>query len=128
MAVALAVVVGGGFGALSRYGVDTWIEHRVESLFSWATFVINVSGCFAVGFLIAALGDRQRAPEWLRIGLVVGFCGGFTTFSTFGQEALDLVEARDVALAMAYVAASVLVGTLAVLLGVQLGRAVRLSP
>ena len=124
MALALAVAVGGGFGALSRYGVDRWIERHLESVFPWATFTINVTGCFAVGFLITALVDRQRAPEWLRIGLVVGFCGGYTTFSTFGQEALELVEARQAAVAGFYVAASVLVGILAVLFGARLGRLV----
>lgn len=89
MFIALAVCLGGAVGALSRYGLDTWIERRSDSLFPWATFVINVSGCFAVGFIIAALVDRHRAPQWLRTGLVIGVCGGYTTFSTFAQETLD---------------------------------------
>jgi CrcB protein len=122
MAVALAVALGGALGALSRYGIDVWIERSVEALFPWSTFVVNVSGCFAVGFVIAALVDRHRTPEWLRIGLVMGFCGGYTTFSTFGQETLDLVEARDLAVAAAYVTASVLLGVVAVFVGARLGR------
>jgi CrcB protein len=124
MAVAFAVGFGGALGALSRYGVDTWIERHAESVFPWATFAINISGCFAVGFLIAALVDRHRAPEWLRIGLVVGFCGGYTTFSTFGHETLDLVETRAVAIAASYIAASVGLGVVAVLVGSKLGRLV----
>ena len=124
MAVALVVVLGGAFGALSRYGVDEWIERRVESSFPWSTFVINTSGCFAVGFVIVALVDRHRAPEWLRVGLVVGFCGGYTTFSTFAQETLDLVEARDTWMAIASVTASVLVGVAALLAGTRVGRLV----
>ena len=55
MVVALAVGLGGAVGALSRYGLDAAIERRTESVFPWATFVINVSGCLAVGFVIAAL-------------------------------------------------------------------------
>jgi fluoride exporter len=124
MSVALAVGLGGAAGALSRYGLDTFIERRSESVFPWATFVINVSGCLAVGFLIAALVDRHHAPQWLRTGLVVGFCGGYTTFSTFGQETLDLVEARDVTIAVLNVTASVVLGVLAVLAGNRLGRLV----
>jgi CrcB protein len=124
MGVALAVAVGGAFGAVSRYGVDALVERRSESLFPWSTFVINLSGCFAVRFLIAAIVDRQRAPQWLRVGLVVGFCGGYTTFSTFAQETLDLVEARDVGLAVASVVASVVLGVLAVFVGMKLGRLV----
>jgi len=124
MVVALAVGLGGAIGALSRYGLDAAIERRTESVFPWATFVINVSGCLAVGFIIAALVDRQRAPQWLRVGLVVGFCGGYTTFSTFAQEAFDLVQERDVAIAVAAVAANVVLGLLAVLVGTRLGRLV----
>ena len=122
MAVSLGVAIGGALGALSRYGVDTWVERRSDSLFPWATFLINVSGCFAVGFIVAALVDRHRAPEWMRIGLVVGFCGGYTTFSTFAQETLDTLEARDVATAALYVSASIAVGLGAVLAGTRLGR------
>ena len=124
MVVAFAVAIGGAFGALSRYGVDTWIEQRSESLFPWATFVINMTGCFAVGFLIAAVVDRHNAPQWLRTGLVVGFCGGYTTFSTFAQESLDLIQARDIAIAAAYLAASVGIGIVAVLVGTRVGRLV----
>jgi len=124
MGVALAVALGGAFGAVSRYGVDAWVERRAESTFPWSTFAINVSGCFLVGFVIAALVDRQRAPQWLRVGLVVGFCGGYTTFSTFAQETLDLVETREVGIAVASVLASVVFGVLAVLLGMRLGRVV----
>ena len=124
MAIAFAVALGGSLGALSRYGVDTWIEQRSESLFPWATFVINMTGCFAVGILIAAIVDRHNAPQWLRTGLVVGFCGGYTTFSTFAQESLDLIEARDVVIAATYVVASVGIGIVAVLVGNRVGRLV----
>jgi len=124
MAIAFAVAFGGSLGVLSRYGVDTWIERNTESLFPWATFIINMTGCFAVGFLIAAVVDRHNAPQWLRTGLVVGFCGGYTTFSTFAQESLDLIEARDIAIAAAYLAASVGIGIVAVLIGTKVGRLV----
>jgi fluoride exporter len=122
--VVLAVGIGGGLGAVSRYGLDRLIEHRVDSAFPWATFAINISGCFAVGFLIAAVVDRHRAPHWLKVGLTIGFCGGYTTFSTFAQESLDLIEARDIAIAFASIGASVLLGVLAVLAGIKIGRLV----
>ena len=124
MPLVLAVGLGGGIGAISRYSVDRLIEHRVDSVFPWATFVINLSGCFAVGFIIAAVVDRHRAPQWLKVGLTIGFCGGYTTFSTFAQESLDLIEARDFAVVFASIAASVLLGILAVLAGIKVGRLV----
>ena len=124
MSVVVSVAVGGAFGAISRYGLDRVIEQRTESSFPWSTFAINVSGCLLVGFLIAAIVDRGSAPEWLRAGLVVGFCGGYTTFSTFGQETLDLMEANESVVAVLYVTASVVVGVLAVLAGTRLARLV----
>jgi CrcB protein len=124
MSLVLAIALGGAAGALGRYGVDSLIERRSDSLFPWATFTINMTGCLVVGFVIAALVDRHRAPAWLRAGLVIGFCGAYTTFSTFAQETLDLLEARDIAVAVASVAGSVALGVLAVLVGVRLGRLV----
>jgi len=124
MSVILGVTVGGALGALSRYGIDTFVERRTEAVFPWATFLINVSGCLAVGFLIAAIVDRHRAPEWLRVGLVLGFCGGYTTFSTFAQEALDLLETGKGAVAFAAIAANVLLGLAAVFVGLRIGRLV----
>jgi CrcB protein len=122
MPVALAIALGGALGALGRYAVDALIERRTESVFPWATFTINMTGCLAVGFLVAALVDRHRAPTWLRAGLVVGFCGGFTTFSTFAQETLDLTESRHVVVAATTVSISVALGLLAVYVGARLGR------
>jgi CrcB protein len=117
----LAVALGGAFGAVARYGLDRLIERRSDSLFPWSTFAINISGCLVIGAAIAALVDRHHTPAWVRTGLVVGVVGGFTTFSTFAQEALDLFEAH-VATAFAYVLSSVAVGIVAVFVGSRLGR------
>ena len=124
MTLVLAVAGGGAFGAVSRYGVDAFIEQRTESVFPSATLLINVSGCLAVGFIIAALVDRHDAPRWLRAALVVGFCGGYTTFSTFAQETLDLLEEGRGLSAFMTVAASVVLGLAAVWAGARLGRLV----
>ena len=117
----VAVALGGAFGAVARYGVDRVIERRSDSLFPWSTFVINIAGCLVIGVLIAALVDRHHTPDWLRAGLVIGVVGGFTTFSTFAQEELDLLETHIVT-ALAYVLASVAVGVAAVFVGSRLGR------
>jgi CrcB protein len=122
MPVALAVALGGGLGALARYELDRFVERRSDAVFPWSTFLINVSGCFVIGVLVASLVDRHDTPAWLRIGLVVGVVGGYTTFSTFAQESLDLVEARDFAVAAAYMAASVALGLAAVWAGARVGR------
>ena len=122
MPVFLAVAIGGAVGASSRYGLDRLIERRSFAVFPWSTFTINVSGCFLIGLVIAALVDRHEAPAWVRVGLVVGVLGGYTTFSTFAQESLDLLRADDVALALLYSLGSLVCGVLAVLGGTMLGR------
>lgn len=124
MPVIVGVALGGALGASARYGLDRLIEARSSAVFPWSTFAINISGCFLIGVITALLIDRHHLPAWLRIGLVVGFVGGYTTFSTFAQEALDLGEIHHVAIAAAYVVASVAVGMAAVYAGTKLGRAV----
>jgi CrcB protein len=123
MPIVFGVAIGGALGASARYGVDRLIEQRSSAVFPWSTFAINVSGCFAIGVLTAVLVERQHLPAWVRVGLVVGVVGGYTTFSTFAQEALELGEVHHVAIAFAYVAASVLLGLAAVYAGTRAGRA-----
>jgi CrcB protein len=124
MPVVFGVALGGALGASARYGVDRLIEQRTSSVFPWSTFTINVTGCFVIGLLTSVLVERQHLPAWVRVGLVVGVVGGYTTFSTFAQEALEAGEMHHVAIAAAYVVASVALGIAAVYAGTVLGRAV----
>jgi CrcB protein len=123
MPVIVGVALGGAIGASARYGLDRLIERRTTSVFPWSTFTINVTGCFVLGLVTAALVDRHHLPPWLRVGLVVGVIGGYTTFSTFIQEAFDVGDIHHVGIAFAYVAASVGVGLAALYAGMLAGRA-----
>ena len=122
MPIVVGVALGGALGASARYGLDRLIERRSSAVFPWSTFTINVTGCFLIGVITAALVERHHLPAWLRVGLVVGVVGGYTTFSTFAQEALELGEVHHAAAALGYVAASVTVGIAAVYAGTVLGR------
>ena len=122
MPVIFGVALGGAFGASGRYLLDRFIEQRSESVFPWSTFTINVTGCFLIGVVIEQLVDRHHLPAWIRVGIVVGVLGGYTTFSTFSQEIFSLLESKDVAVALAYAGASVGFGLLAVYAGTLLGR------
>ena len=122
MPIVIGVALGGAIGASARYLIDRGIEERVDSLFPWSTFLINVTGCFIIGVFASALVDRHHIPAWIRIGLIMGVVGGYTTFSTFSQETLGLVDAHDFGVALAYVGGSVLLGLLAVYTGGLLGR------
>ncbi|HEX3226782.1 MAG TPA: CrcB family protein [Gaiellaceae bacterium] len=122
MPVIVGVALGGALGSSARYGLDRLIERSSSAVFPWSTFTINATGCFLIGVISAALVDRHHLPAWLRVGLVVGVVGGYTTFSTFAQEALDLGEIHHVLVAAAYVVASVAVGITAAYAGGVVGR------
>jgi CrcB protein len=124
MPIVFGVALGGALGASARYGVDRLVEQRTSSIFPWSTFTINVTGCFVIGLLTSILVERQHLPAWVRIGLVVGVVGGYTTFSTFAQEALEVGEVHHVAIAATYVVASVALGIAAVYAGTVLGRTI----
>src|SRR5882757_3427919 len=117
MPVIVGVALGGALGASARYGLDRLIERSSNAVYPWSTFTINVTGCFFIGLISASLVDRHHLPAWLRIGLVVGVIGGYTTFSTFAQEALTLIDAHDAAVALAYAIGSVVIGIAAVYAG-----------
>jgi CrcB protein len=118
----IGVALGGALGASARYGADKLIERSLGGLFPWSTFLINVSGCFLIGLFTAAFVERHHLPPWLRVGVVVGAIGGYTTFSTFAAEALDLDEVHHIAVSAAYLIASVALGMVAVYGGTLLGR------
>ena len=122
MPVIVGVALGGALGASARYGLDRLIERRSTAVFPWSTFTINVTGCFLMGLVTAALVDRHHLPAWLRVGIVVGFIGGYTTFSTFVQETYDVGDIHHVAIALAYVVASVAAGLVVLYAGLRIGR------
>ena len=123
MPVIVGVAIGGAIGASCRWLLDRFIEARSDAIFPWSTFTINVTGCLVIGVVIEQLVDRHYLPAWIRVGLVVGVLGGYTTFSTFSQEIFSLLESNDIAIALAYAGASVGMGLLAVYAGTVLGRA-----
>ena len=97
------------------------IEHHLITTFPRSTFAINVSGCFLAGLAIAAVVDRHHEPSWVGLGLVTGFLGAYTTYSTFAQETYHLGTAH-LALAALNVLGSVALGLGAVWAGGLAGR------
>jgi len=118
------VGVAGFFGAVARYQLDGLIQRHTDGAFPWGTLIVNVSGCFVLGLLSTLLVGRLVADAAVRTALTVGFVGAYTTFSTFGVQAVGLTEDGALGLASAYVAASVLVGLAAAWAGISAGRAI----
>jgi fluoride exporter len=122
MRTALAIAAAGALGALTRWAVNGWFTQRFPS-FPLGTLVINVTGSFLIGVLFVALVERTGASPTLRLALMTGFLGAYTTFSTFSLETLRLLEEGDAGAALSNVLLSVALGLLAVWVGVAAGRA-----
>ena len=113
MTNAVLIFVAGGCGSVLRYLVGLAVP---SALFPLATFGVNAVGSFTIG-LFSALAARFGWSEGVRLALTVGLCGGFTTFSTFSREALDLVTAGRWCAFSLYVAGSIILGIAAAALG-----------
>ena len=114
----LMVVVGGAAGSLMRYVLGTAIMSRTGGRFPFGTVVINITGSFLIGLLMTLLTERLSPhPNW-RLLLVVGFLGGYTTFSSFEWETFGLMRDGARWLGLLNVVGSVVIGYLAVWLGV----------
>lgn len=116
---ALLVGLGGAVGSNARFWLGVWIKSFVwAEHFFWGTLMINVTGSILLG-LVAVLWKDARSPGFLLLG--TGFCGGYTTFSTFSLETLRLLERGQWLAALAYVLVSVLAGFFGLALVVWLG-------
>lgn len=119
-----AIFAGGAAGALLR----TWLGLELAAAptaWPWATFAVNVSGCFALGYIATRLQERLPPSTYRRPLLATGFCGAYTTFSTVQIEILTMLDASHVNLAVGYAAASVAAGYLAIWLATAGVRRVR---
>lgn len=115
----LAVALAGGAGSVLRYAIGLALQ-RAPLGFPVGTLVVNVIGSFLLGVFARWLSAPSFDPAW-RIALTVGFCGGFTTFSTFSAELVSMAQEGRMMRAAAYVLASLLLGVSATLLGLALG-------
>lgn len=113
----LWVALGGGLGAMARYGLSGWLLQQCpQQKFPWPTFAVNLSGCLIAGLLFALAAKQDFLSPNLRLFLFTGVLGGFTTFSAFGMESVQLIKRGELLTAAAFVLTSVLGGIAAILL------------
>ena len=120
----LLVFLGGGLGAVSRYLLTSFIGNQVGGNFPFGTFTANVLGSFCMGFAMFCFMSRGVAvPEHIRLLLLVGFLGGFTTFSSFSMETVSLLQNQHIVSSIMNVAGNVCLGIGAVLAGMMAANA-----
>ena len=117
-----ALGVAGAAGTLARYWLSGLVQRYSREGVPLGTLVINVVGCFLVGVIMYMVNEQQRFTPETRVFLTVGLLGGFTTFSAFGYETLQLIRNGAILLAALSVCGNVLVGTCAVWFGSVAGR------
>lgn len=116
------IAIGGAAGAVSRYLVQGWVEDLAGGRFPWGTFAVNISGSFFLGVVFALAMDRAIISPEIRVPLMVGFIGSYTTFSTLMLESWRLVEEGDYLFMFGNLFISVVIGMLAVVAGLAVGR------
>jgi len=114
----------GGFGALSRYWIERFVARRYSGIFPLGTFLVNVSGAFLLGLAFTLMTERFLISPQLRSAVTIGFLGAYTTFSTLSLETFRLLEDGAYLYGAMNAVGSLVVGLVALWLGVVLGRAI----
>lgn len=118
----LLVGVGGGIGSIARYLCQKWLTNYYPASFPWGTFAVNITGCLLIGIFWGLSFRSFTFNENLKLFLMAGFCGGFTTFSAFTLEGIGLLKEQKTGLFFSYVLGSVLLGLAATYAGMKIAR------
>lgn len=118
----LLVALGGGGGSVCRYLLQRWVAFIYPHYFPVGTFAVNIIGCFLIGLFWGLSFKSFDTMENWKLLLMTGFCGGFTTFSSFTLEGIDLLKENRTAAFLLYLSASVLIGLLATFAGMKITK------
>jgi CrcB protein len=120
----LLVFAGGGTGSIVRYLLGRWVNGYHISVFPLGTMAVNIVACVVLGAVVALADERQILSPATRLLLAVGFCGGFSTFSSYSLETYQLLQKGEYAIALGYMAGSILLCLMATVAGMWAVRQV----
>ena len=109
----LMVAVGGAIGSVARYALSIWLKQSYTYSFPWHTFIINILGCILIGMMYAFTKSLVES-ETLRLMVMIGILGGFTTFSSFGLESFQLFESKAYMQLVLYISMTNIIGIVGV--------------
>lgn len=118
----ILVGLGGGAGSILRYLTSVLVTKHFNAIFPLATFIVNILGCLIIGLIFGYIDRYQAINPNLKFLFITGFCGGYTTFSAFASESLNLFQNGNILIAILYIATSILTGILAVWFGFFLAK------
>jgi CrcB protein len=118
----LIVGLGGAVGSMLRYAVQKFFQAQTAAAFPTGTLLVNIAGCFLIGILWSMISRSLTWNEEMKLLLMTGFCGGFTTFSAFTLEGIGLLKENRTVLFVIYLTASVLGGLLATFIGIRIAK------
>ena len=119
MKIILAIGMGSFLGGISRYLLSLYIQQKFSSSFPFGTLVVNIIGCFLIGIILGLTDKGNLTQEW-RLFFATGIIGGFTTFSAFSGETINMLQDGQLWYAILYIAVSLIVGLIATFIGISI--------
>lgn len=122
MLAIILVAIGGSIGSVLRYLISKWAAEKIDFTLPYGTFIVNIVGCFIIGFFMTMVTERVVVSPYWRLFVTVGFVGGLTTFSSFSYESIQLLLQSNFFQGFCNIGGNIIIGLFATWLGISVAR------